>query len=117
MPLLEDSILNGRLRELEVIVKEAFLRGLKQCEGGLKGVLRGFVGLETLRDWVALRKVMLDPYLERSVLRSGILNLDALGMIQGNDLVEEAAKLNDVTWLLQELGGEQSKAYGDRMRT
>lgn len=116
VPILEDSILNGRLRDLEVIVKERFLRGAKPCEGALKGGFRDFAGLETLRDWVALKRVILDPYLERRMLRSG--NLERIDLTAGDDLaVEDAVKLNDVTWMLGEFGVEQSKAYGERVRS
>jgi len=106
--------MNGRLRDLEVVVKERFLRGAKHCEGALRGGFRDFAGLETLRDWVALKRVMLDPYLERRVLKSG--NLDAVDAKDYDAFADGgASKLKDATWMLGELGTEQSKAYGERV--
>lgn len=117
VPILEDSILNGRLRDLEIVVKRNFLSGVKHFEGGLNGGGYGdYEGYEMVRDWVALKRIMMDPYLERRMLRSG--NLDAMDFkIVGDRVVrEEALKFDDVTWMLWELGVEQSKAYGERIR-
>jgi hypothetical protein len=119
VPCLEDSILNGRLRELEIIVKRGFVENAKHAEDAfkdLKGACEDFMGLDTLRDWWALKKIMLDPYLERRMLRSG--NLDAMDVKVAGDKVvgEEALKFDDVTSMLGEPGVQQSKAYGERIR-
>lgn len=103
--------MNGRLRDLDITVKEAFLRGARHCEGALRGGFRDFAGLETLRDWVALKKVMLDPYLERGVLRSG--NLDGVDITDA--LGGGRMEIRDVTYLLGGLGAEQGRAYGGRL--
>ncbi|KUJ24339.1 uncharacterized protein LY89DRAFT_776474 [Mollisia scopiformis] len=84
IPVLEDCIMNGRLRDLDVVVKERFLRSVKLCERGLRGGFRDTAGLETLRDWVALRRVLLDPYLEKRLLRSG--NLDAVDSVNQENI-------------------------------
>lgn len=103
--------MNGRLRDLDVTVKEAFLRGARHCERALRGGSRDFAGLGTLRDWLALKKVMLDPYLERRVLRSG--NLDGVDITDA--LGRGEMEIRDATYLLGELGTEQGKAYGGRL--
>ncbi len=58
-------MLNGRLRDIEVTVKDGFARGLgKQEEGG------GEFG-----NWKRLLQLLRDPYLERAKLVEGIFTI------------------------------------------
>lgn len=103
--------MNGRLRDLDVTVKKAFLRKTRYCEEALRGGFRDSARLETLSDWLGLKKVLLDPYLERRVLRSG--NLDGVGITGA--LGGRVVEIRDVTHLLSRLGIEQGRAYGGRL--
>jgi hypothetical protein len=57
-PVVEDCILNGRLRILEVVVREGWIKGLGMFKRG-EG-----------ENWTWLRKVLGDVYLESGVLRT-----------------------------------------------
>jgi hypothetical protein len=59
VPVLEDCILNGKLRDLEVRTREGF----KKIMGAGSG--------EGNANWRALRGLLRDSYLERSVLMAG----------------------------------------------
>ncbi|KAH7319336.1 hypothetical protein BKA65DRAFT_514369, partial [Rhexocercosporidium sp. MPI-PUGE-AT-0058] len=78
IPVLEDCVLNGRLRRVEVVVKEGFLKALG------KG--------EWFENWKKLSALLRDPYLEKVRLLAGRLE-DNCG-----DGVLESTK--DVTELL-----------------
>jgi hypothetical protein len=69
VPVLEDCILNGHLRDLEVRMKEGWMG-----YGGKSYVIdgnRNENGGEENGTWVSLMKLLRDPYLERAVLMAG----------------------------------------------
>ncbi|KAH6711422.1 hypothetical protein BKA61DRAFT_90720 [Leptodontidium sp. MPI-SDFR-AT-0119] len=78
IPVLEDCVLNGRLRVVEVVVKEGFLKALG------KG--------EWFENWKRLSSLLRDPYLERVRLLAGRLEDDC-----GDGVLEG---MKDVTELL-----------------
>jgi hypothetical protein len=57
-PVVEDCILNGRLRALEVVVREGWIKDLGMFKSG-EG-----------ENWTWLRRVLGDVYLESGVLRA-----------------------------------------------
>ncbi|KAL2063499.1 hypothetical protein VTL71DRAFT_5304 [Oculimacula yallundae] len=79
VPVLEDCVMNGRLRSLEVVVKEVFLKGRGRGDG--------------FENWKMLERLLRDPYLERVRLLAGRLeDEDDEGALEG---------LKDVTELLR----------------
>jgi hypothetical protein len=70
VPILEDCILNGRLRTLEVWVRD---QGYLRRNDGIMG--HGGREGEEYENWRVLRRVCADPYLERVVLKAGALVL------------------------------------------
>ena len=64
---MEDCILNGRLRELEVLVKDHWFEGLEKLND-VEDVSEEF------ENWRVLKRVCRDPYLQRVVLRGMPLN-------------------------------------------
>ncbi len=79
IPALEDCVLNGRLRDVEVVVKEGFLKALG------KG--------EWFENWKRLSNLLRDPYLERVRLLAGTFEED-----YGEGILE---RTKDVTELLK----------------
>lgn len=75
--------MNGRLRNLEVMVREGFLKGL------------GHGGGEGFENWARLKTLLTDPYLESAKLLAGTV-MDGGGEASGIVLT----KLRDVTELL-----------------
>jgi hypothetical protein len=61
-PLLQDMILNGSLRELEIRVRESHLLLYNLADGGME-----FIANEAVER---LRGILKDPYLERVVVRT-----------------------------------------------
>jgi len=90
VPVLEDCVLNGRLRRVEVIVKEVFLKGLGNREAGG----------EEFENWRTLRKLCSDPYLEKVVLRAGPLD-EWVENVDGEDEVD-ISRYKDVSKLLKD---------------
>ncbi|EKD18209.1 hypothetical protein MBM_03981 [Drepanopeziza brunnea f. sp. 'multigermtubi' MB_m1] len=88
IPVLEDCVLNGRLRQLEVVVREGFLKGLAQGEG------------EGFENWKRLTVLLGDPYLERVKLLAGAVD-EGCGELSEGGLIH----LRDVTELLRLRGG------------
>jgi len=87
IPALEDCILNGRLRELEVVIRE-----LGDC-----GLLKDDSRWEH-ENWVQLKSVLRDPYLEKAVLKAG-----RLAIVRHDDEVQswEVDKWINVSFLLE----------------
>jgi len=59
-PALEDCILNGHLRSLDVVIKKSYLKIFRTLGGGMGGY----------QPWRALKKLCEDPYLEHVGLRA-----------------------------------------------
>jgi hypothetical protein len=68
VPILEDCILNGRLRELEVAVR----RNIGMEYYGNRDTVGFDAWSEERGSWGILRALLRDPYLERVVLRIGV---------------------------------------------
>lgn len=83
--MLEDCILNGRLRDLEIRIREGWVRGMKSGEG------------EEGRNWRCLRRLLRDPYLERSVLMAGPLERAEAYEVDGNEVKQMA--FQHVVWI------------------
>jgi hypothetical protein len=62
LPVLEDCILNGRLRDLEVRMREGWVRESDKLEN---------VSVGENSNWGALLRLLEDPYLERKLLMAG----------------------------------------------
>ncbi|CZS95360.1 uncharacterized protein RAG0_14223 [Rhynchosporium agropyri] len=77
-PVLEDCVLNGKLRSLDVVVKKGFLKSLGKGEG--------------FENWKRLSTLLRDPYLERVRLWEGRCEDDGDEGLEG---------LRDVTELLK----------------
>ena len=90
VPVLEDCILNGRLRVLRVVVKDQYLKGLVGASGGSKG--EG-------ENWRVLRRVLGDEYLEVGRLFSGLVEVEKNGIVGLESLV--LGSKNDITSLLK----------------
>jgi hypothetical protein len=63
VPVLEDMILSGRLRMLEVVLRKGFVGGLEKAKAGG----------EEYQNWVFLKRVCRDPYLEKVTVKAGQL--------------------------------------------
>lgn len=86
-PFLQDCILNGNLRHLEVILRESWVTSVKKDPTDGKD----------RQNWKALRTLLKDPYLERVCIWAQSSNpLKNLG-----DIVQ-LTKVIDVTWLLND---------------
>jgi hypothetical protein len=73
VPVLEDCIMNGRLRDLEVRMRDVWLRDIKNGHMYMvEGNLEMMVG-EQNANWESLMRLLRDPYLERAVLMAGPL--------------------------------------------
>ncbi|CCU76938.1 unnamed protein product [Blumeria hordei] len=83
IPLMEDCILNGNLRELEVIFKENWVSKFKRG-GGKDG-----------KTWKSLKKLLLDPSLQKVRL----LSWEGLGT---EHLSRELVHMTNVRWLLDD---------------
>ncbi|OWP04728.1 hypothetical protein B2J93_4010 [Marssonina coronariae] len=83
VPVLEDCVLHGKLRSLEVVVRESFLKGL-----GIVGTGGGF------ENWKSLKALLGDPYLESARLLAG-----SLGCGDGSET--ELTEFRDVTELIK----------------
>ncbi|KAE9368489.1 hypothetical protein N431DRAFT_560893 [Stipitochalara longipes BDJ] len=93
IPALEDCILNGRLRELEVMVRD----------GGDVGALNE--SRWEHENWVQLKSVLRDPYLERATLKAGRFT------IKKNDIEGQGWELDkwtDLSFLLESARVETS---------
>ncbi|PBP22417.1 hypothetical protein BUE80_DR006672 [Diplocarpon rosae] len=84
VPVLEDCVLNGKLRSLEVVVRESFLKGLGKGEG--------------FENWKRLKALLGDPYLQSVRLLAGSLGF-------GDGLATERTELRDVTGLIKKRDG------------
>lgn len=85
VPVLEDCILSGRLRVLEVVLRKGFVGGLGKDK----------VGGEEYQNWTYLQKVCNDPYLEKVSVKAGVL-LPWSGHDQGLlEAVDMGSKLSD----------------------
>ncbi|PSS08776.1 hypothetical protein M430DRAFT_37522 [Amorphotheca resinae ATCC 22711] len=87
IPVLEDCILNGRLRCLEIRVSDKWFRSQigQRNTGNYQG--------DTLST---LKRILLDPYLEKAVLKAGVIS-----DTESNDY-DEKPTLTDVTLKLLE---------------
>ncbi|KAH7391422.1 hypothetical protein BKA64DRAFT_677541 [Cadophora sp. MPI-SDFR-AT-0126] len=82
IPVLEDCVLNGRLRDVEVVVKEGFLKTLG------KG--------EWFENWKKLSSLLKDPYLERFKLLAGTFEEDhGEGILERTKDVSELLKMDE----------------------
>ncbi len=90
VPALEDCILNGRLRELEVFIRDGSLSSASVVQGLHDGG-------KANENWRMLGKVLRDPYLEKVSLKAGRLARLRNGE-EGKHLDLKTCK--DVTWLL-----------------
>ena len=60
--MLEDCILNGRLRDLEIRTRVKWIEEVNEVEND---------GMAENTNWRALLRLLSDPYLERKVLMAG----------------------------------------------
>jgi hypothetical protein len=99
IPALEDCILNGRLRELEVVIRD----------DSEKHTLLGPMTFDARREhynWRMLRKLMMDPYLEKASLKGGKFVVVRNGEA-GESWDVEGCK--DMSYLLEKSGAEQDE--------
>jgi hypothetical protein len=94
IPALEDCILNGRLRELEVVVRD------QSVGGHYLGTQRNDIRKE-YESWRKLKRVLRDPYLEKVTLKEGQFLVVRNGWDAGSG--------NDVSYLLEKSGDEQDE--------
>jgi hypothetical protein len=94
IPALEDCILNGRLRELEVVVRD------QSVGGHYLGTQRNDIRKE-YESWRKLKRVLRDPYLEKVTLKEGQFAVVRNGWDAGSG--------NDVSYLLEKSGDEQDE--------
>jgi hypothetical protein len=94
IPALEDCILNGRLRELEVVVRD------QSVGGHYLGTQRNDIRKE-YESWGKLKRVLRDPYLEKVTLKEGQFAVVRNGWDAGSG--------NDVSYLLEKSGDEQDE--------
>ncbi|PMD61399.1 uncharacterized protein K444DRAFT_527101 [Hyaloscypha bicolor E] len=94
IPALEDCILNGRLRELEVVVRD------QSVGGHYLGTQRNDIRKE-YESWRKLKRVLRDPYLEKATLKEGQFAVVRNGWDAGSG--------NDVSYLLEKSGDEQDE--------
>ena len=98
--MLEDCVLNGKLRVLEVLVRDSYVEKL------------GIRVTEENKNWRLLKRLCRDPYLEKVRLRAG--PLDELEMEMFWDWEEgDQSLFRDITWLLNDWriwGGQESAA-------
>jgi hypothetical protein len=92
LPALEDCILNGRLRELEVVIRDR----APSCSAPSR---------REYESWRMLRRVLRDPYLEKMALRGGQFNVVRNEEGSSWDL----EKCKDISYLLEEPGVEQDE--------
>ena len=85
--MLEDCILNGKLRVLEVVIRDSFFDGLVNGNG---------VG-EGSQGWRMLKGVCRDPYLERVSLMA--MRTKSMTYEEIREGTVEIS-FQDVTWLL-----------------
>jgi hypothetical protein len=102
IPALEDCILNGRLRELEVVVRDKMEVVVRdQSVGGhYLGTQRNDIRKE-YESWRNLKRVLKDPYLEKVTLKEG-----QFALVRNGWDVESG---NDVSYLLEKPGDEQDE--------
>jgi hypothetical protein len=102
IPALEDCILNGRLRELEVVVRDKMEVVVRdQSVGGhYLGTQRNDIRKE-YESWRNLKRILRDPYLEKVTLKEGQFALVRNGWDVGSG--------NDVSYLLEKPGDEQDE--------
>jgi hypothetical protein len=102
IPSLEDCILNGRLRELEVVIRDqsanyAFLGSLNDDSS------------KELQSWRMLRKLLMDPYLEKVTLKGGRFSVVSTGVEGMGGNVWDLEGCEDISYLLGKAGDEQDK--------
>ncbi|RDL33110.1 uncharacterized protein BP5553_08549 [Venustampulla echinocandica] len=86
-PAIEDMILNGKLRELEVVINHP--ETLRYTQMG---------SLELSENWRALKRICRDPYLETVKLKAhGVKNF-----MRRNVVPRSTGKHRDITWMLSE---------------
>jgi hypothetical protein len=88
IPMLEDCILNGKLRVLEVVIRDSFFDGLVNGNG---------VGQEGSQGWRMLKAICRDPYLETVSLMA--MSTEAMIYEEVKERTIEMS-FQDVTWLL-----------------
>jgi hypothetical protein len=97
VPALEDCILNGRLRVLEVLIRDGSLGTASLVHGLNEG------GKEN-ENWRMLGRVLKDPYLERASLKAGRLIIVRKGEERES---WDLGSCKDLTWLLGNPGFDQ----------
>ena len=114
VPVLEDCILNGKLRDLEVRTRPSWMRTM--------GSAFGPHGLAGNANWEALRGLMNDPYLKRSVVMAGPPG-SVIGMgwddelTDGNmEIVDQPELFRCVEWMFDLEGGTWRKVTEEERR-
>jgi hypothetical protein len=97
IPSLEDCILNGELRELEVVIRDGSL--------GTASLVHGMhEGRKENENWRMLGRVLRDPYLEKASLKAGRLVRIS---VEEDGESWDLERCEDVTWLLWKPGFDQ----------
>ena len=90
IPFMEDCILNGNLRELEILFKESWVSKFKRSGGG-----------KDAKTWKALKKLILDPSLQK-------VRLFSWGGFGSYHLSRNLVYMTNVRWLLDEADTKNS---------
>jgi hypothetical protein len=102
IPALEDCILNGRLRELEVVIRD------QSVNHAFLGSLNDDSSREH-QSWRMLRKLLMDPYLEKVTLKGGRFSVVSTGFEGMGGNVWDLEGCEDLSYLLGKTGDEQDK--------